>query len=79
MLGSKIARRYAQALFELCDAKDYQKILKQMKDFVATIKKPELQHLFVSPAFAVEEKQAVLQDLFAGLKLDSLLQQRIQF
>ncbi|MFT7582839.1 MAG: F-type H+-transporting ATPase subunit delta [Myxococcota bacterium] len=67
MNASPIARRYAKALAELCDAtKNHAVIGKQLESFADTFSSSqELQGVLESPVISLEDKQAILTKVFA--------------
>lgn len=67
MSASKVARRYARALIELCDEqKNHAVIAKQLESFASLYKESEpLQNVIKSPVVDLEEKKAILGKLFA--------------
>jgi len=66
MADSKVARRYAQALLELCDeAKNHAVISKQLDTFVATYKaSDDLQSVLRNPVLDVDTKKKVVDAAF---------------
>lgn len=64
MIKSSVARRYATALFELLDAKSVEPVRNALTSLgQAFLTSPPLKHVLASPAFAAEEKLAVLKAL----------------
>ena len=65
MSASKIARRYAKSLAELCDEADNHEVIgKQLETFAQTYaSSDELQHVMKSPVVSLENKRAVLVPL----------------
>ena len=64
MVKSSVARRYARALFELLDSGSIAPTRAGLTDLGETYStSPQLKHVLVSPAFGVEQKQAVLAAL----------------
>ena len=64
MIKSSVARRYANALFELLDAKSVEPARTALTGLgQAFSKSPSLKHVLASPAFRAEEKLAVLTAL----------------
>lgn len=64
MVKSSVARRYARALFELLDPGSVVPTRAGLTDLGETYStSPQLKHVLVSPAFGVEQKQAVLAAL----------------
>ena len=61
MIKTTVARRYAQALFELLDQSTIEATRGMLTDLGQAIKESaQLRHVVVSPAFGVEDKIAVL-------------------
>ena len=70
MRNRKAARRYAQALFELSSG-NRERIHQQLVHFSRVLAEcRELKELLESPAFRVEERQSVLEQLLKRLHLD---------
>lgn len=67
MSASKIARRYAKALADLCaETKNHAVIGKQLETFAETYRSsPELQGILSSPVITAADKRKVLLELFA--------------
>ena len=64
MIKTAVARRYAQALFELVDPSNIEATRGTLTGLAQAMKdSSSLRHVVASPAFAVEEKIAVLTDL----------------
>lgn len=68
MIGSRVIRRYAKALFEL--AKE-QRVLDQVESDMARVQaiieeSPELSVLLHSPVIQVQEKRRVISEIFKG-------------
>ena len=68
MTKTTVARRYAQALFELLDQSDIEATQGSLKGLAQAIKESSsLRHVVASPAFGVEDKIAVLSELGSRL------------
>ncbi|HEU4684860.1 MAG TPA: ATP synthase F1 subunit delta [Nitrospira sp.] len=68
MIKTAVARRYAQALFELLDQSNIEAMRSTLQGLAEALKTvPSLRHVVASPAFAVEEKIAVLTELGSRL------------
>ncbi|HEX6531122.1 MAG TPA: ATP synthase F1 subunit delta [Nitrospira sp.] len=64
MIKTAVARRYAQALFELLDQSNIEATRSSLNDLAQAIKESSsLRHVVASPAFGVEDKIAVLSEL----------------
>jgi len=64
VIKTAVARRYAQALFELVDPSNIEATRSTLNGLVQAMKdSSSLRHVVASPAFGVEEKIAVLTDL----------------
>ena len=64
MIKTAVARRYAQALFELVDPSNIEATRGTLNGLAQAIKEStSLRHVVASPAFGIEEKIAVLTDL----------------
>lgn len=64
MIKTAVARRYAQALFELVDPANIEATRRTLNGLAQAIKESSsLCHVVASPAFGVEEKTAVLTEL----------------
>ena len=66
MIKTAVARRYAQALFELLDQSNIEATRGTLSSLAQAMKdSPSLRHAIASPAFGVEEKISVLTALVA--------------
>ncbi|HAK61569.1 MAG TPA: ATP synthase F1 subunit delta [Nitrospiraceae bacterium] len=76
-----IAKRYAKALVELSEEKKIvDKVRADLNSFMGAIEsQPRVQKLFVSPAFAPDDKKAVIQELSTRLKLQKETQRFIEY
>jgi len=76
-----IAKRYAKALVELSEEKKIvDKVRADLDSFMGAIEsQPLVQKLFVSPAFTVDDKKAVIQELSVRLKLQKETQRFIEY
>jgi F-type H+-transporting ATPase subunit delta len=76
MSASKIARRYARALSELCDeAQTHSVVGKQLEGFASLYgANAELQNALKNPTVALDEKRRVLQALFQKAGVDTTTQ-----
>jgi F-type H+-transporting ATPase subunit delta len=64
VIKTAVARRYAQALFELLDQSNIEVTRETLNGLGQAVKdSPSLRHVVVSPAFGVDEKIAVLTGL----------------
>ncbi len=64
MIKTAVARRYAQALFELVDPSNIEATRGTLNGLAQAMKdSSSLRHVVASPAFGVEDKVAVLTDL----------------
>jgi len=64
VIKTAVARRYAQALFELLDQSNIEVTRETLNGLGQAVKdSPALRHVVVSPAFGVDEKIAVLTEL----------------
>ena len=64
MIKTAVARRYAQALFELLDQSNIEATRGSLNGLAQAIKESlSLRHVVASPAFGVEDKIAVLSEL----------------
>ena len=64
MIKTAVARRYAQALFELLDQSNIEVTRETLNGLGQAVKdSASLRHVVVSPAFGVDEKIAVLTEL----------------
>ena len=64
MIKTAVARRYAQALFELLDQSNIEVTRETLNGLGQAVKdSSSLRHVVVSPAFSVDEKIAVLTEL----------------
>jgi F-type H+-transporting ATPase subunit delta len=63
VIKTAVARRYAQALFELLDQANIEATRGTLNGLAQAIKDSSLRHVVASPAFGVEEKIAVLGEL----------------
>jgi F-type H+-transporting ATPase subunit delta len=64
VIKTAVARRYAQALFELLDQSNIEATLGTLNGLAQAMKdSSSLRHVVASPAFGVEQKIAVLTDL----------------
>jgi F-type H+-transporting ATPase subunit delta len=68
VIKTAVARRYAQALFELLDQSNIEATRSALNGLAQAIKDSSpLRHIVASPAFGVEEKVAVLSELAGRL------------
>lgn len=68
MIKTAVARRYAQALFELLDQSNIESARVALKGLGEVIKtSPSLRHVVASPAFGATDKIAVLNELGSRL------------
>lgn len=68
MIKTAVARRYAQALFELLESSNIEATRAALNGLGAAVKdSAELRHVVASPAFGVDEKIAVLGELGSRL------------
>ena len=68
MIKTAVARRYAQALFELLDQSNIEATQGSLKGLAQAVKESSsLRHVVASPAFGVEDKIAVLGELASRL------------
>ncbi len=77
MIGSSVvAKRYAQALFELAgEEKDYIKFQGELKDMNALIDgAPDLKEFFINPVFEDGEKKTVLVEILRKTSISPLMQ-----
>ena len=64
MIKTAVARRYAQALFELLDQSNIEAMRRTLHGLGQAMKESSaLRHVVASPAFGVEEKNVVLTEL----------------
>jgi F-type H+-transporting ATPase subunit delta len=69
VIKTTVARRYAQALFELLDPSDIEATRGTLKGLAQALKEStSLRHVVASPAFGVEDKIGVLSDLAGRLE-----------
>ncbi|HET8564377.1 MAG TPA: F0F1 ATP synthase subunit delta, partial [Candidatus Binatia bacterium] len=69
MIKSSVARRYAKALFELLDTKGIEPTRAGLTGLGRILSETaSLKHVLASPAFSLEEKEAVLSALSRRLK-----------
>ncbi|HEU0067663.1 MAG TPA: F0F1 ATP synthase subunit delta, partial [Nitrospiraceae bacterium] len=68
MIKTAVARRYAQALFELLDVSNIERTRVALTELGQAIKdSAELRHVVASPVFGAEDKIAVLAELGSRL------------
>lgn len=73
MLKGALARRYAQALFELAEQQDLNQIETELQQLTSLIEEnPEVAHLLYHPHISLTEKKAIMDKLFSGNMSDTL-------
>ncbi len=66
-MNRKVARRYAQALFELVES-NHRQVARRLEDLVELLgRSPELREVLQSPAFLLEERRRVVDKLLERL------------
>lgn len=74
MTKSSVARRYAKALFELLDAESLELTRAGLSSLVKTFSESSaLKHVLVSPAFGVQDKQALVMELSRRLRCPTVV------
>ena len=74
MITSEIAKRYAQALFDIAaEENKYEEYYRELKQFSAVLKDNEsLNEFFANPVFDRDEKKAVLEEILVKTAMTSI-------
>jgi F-type H+-transporting ATPase subunit delta len=73
MLKGALARRYAQALFELAVQQDLNQIETELQQLISLIEEnAEVAHLLYHPHISLTEKKAIMDKLFSGSLSDTV-------